>query len=123
MGRLDIERVCSDGVPVCCPARGPGGLARVGPQSGRTSETAAANSRLRPGHDDARTDALEPGGRADRRGPLRYRAARLPADHGWLADGAGDADDGVGHVPDHLVPPAPLTARLAGHWGRGDRSL
>ena len=61
--------------------------------------------------------------RADHRGPVCHRAARLPPDHGRLADGADHPDDGLHHVPDDLVPPAPPAARLAGRGGGGDGGL
>src|SRR5262249_51255229 len=82
VGWLDVERLCRDGHPVPHSARGPRGLARVGRESRRASETAAANPRLRPGHDNPRAHAPESGRRSDDRGHLRDRAARLPPGYG-----------------------------------------
>ena len=71
--------------------------------------------------DDARADAPAHGGRADDRRHVLHRAARLPADHGGLADGADLGDDGGDDLPHDLVPPPVAAARLAGRrdsWGR-----
>src|SRR5262249_60977243 len=109
--------------PLRSPASVSGDLARVRLQPRRAFEALAANARGHPGPDGPRTDAAEPGCRADDRGPVRHRTARLPADHGGLADGARHADHGLHHVSDDLVPPARLLARLAGRWDRGDCGL
>ncbi len=59
------------------------------------------------------TDAPAHGGRADDRRHVLHRAARLPADHRGLADGADLGDDGGDDLPHDPVPPPVVAARLA----------
>jgi hypothetical protein len=63
------------------------------------------------------------GRRPDDRRHVLDRTARLPTDHGWLADGADHAEYGPHHVTDDLDPPAQFASCLAGRWDGGDRGL
>ena len=123
VGRVDLERLRRDGHSLRRFADSPANLARVGLQSRRAPEAAAADPRVYLVHDGARIAAHAPGGRADDRGHVRHRAARLPTDHGGLADGADHADDGFHDVADHLVPPTPPAPRLAGRRDAGHGGL
>ena len=121
VGRLVVERLRRDGRPLRRPAGGAGRLAGVGPQPRRAPEADPPHAGLRPLADDARADAPAHGGRAHDRRPVLHRAARLPADHGGLADGADLGDDGGDDLPHDPVPPPVAAARLAGRrasWAR-----
>ena len=74
-------------------------------------------ARLRSRPDDPRPDAPAHGGRADDRRHVLHRAARLPADHGGLADGADLGGDGDDDLPHDLVSPPVAASCLV---DRGD---
>src|SRR5262249_7282463 len=123
VGRLDVERLRRDGRAHRRAARGPGRLARLGFQPGRAPEAIAADPRLRPGPGGPRADAAATGRRAEYRRLVRHRAARLPTDHGRLADGADRADDGLDHGADDVVPSPQPETPVAGRRCGGDGRL
>ena len=89
----------------------------LGPEPRRAPEPDPPLAGLRPLPDDARADAPALGGRADDHRHVLHGVARLPANHGGLADGADLGDDGD-------RPPSSRLGSTAGRcgtsgWSRG----
>ncbi len=123
VGRLVIERVRRHRAPRHWSFCVPGRLARIGLQPRRAPEADPPVASLRPLPDDARADAPEYGGRTDDRRHVLHRVARLPTNHGGLADGANLCGDGGDHLPHNLVPPPVAAAPLGDRRLRGGGGL